>query len=183
MNIARVDVPDLELARLVARDFEEALERRARELSGPFYAVTLWVDEVYGYYALNTGDQADYERRRARATMLAAHELDGPAFRWYSGDWNTFPERFSSPRTSEALAPLEALVNDPSAEIDALEPVWARWRAIGFAAARQVRIPARLSTTPDCLLFVERDDISLVETQGPGKVWFRLRRSMVVAVA
>jgi hypothetical protein len=156
-------VPDLEVARLVAREFEDALTRRGREQRGPFYAATLWVDEVYGYFAFNTADQGDYELRRARFTMLAEHELNGPAFRWYSGDWSTQPERFLSPETTDTLAPLTLFVNDDSIELEAIEPVWARWHTIAYAAVRQVRIPTNLQTTPDFLVYVERDNIGLVD--------------------
>jgi hypothetical protein len=163
MEAPRLTVPDHELARLVARDLEQALARRGSELPGPFYAVTLWVDEVYGYFAFNTADQIDYELRRSRATGYAEHELNGPAFRWYSGEWNTTPEEFVSAETAEVLAPLAAFVKDDSIDIEAREPVWQRWHAIAYDAARQVSIPPNLATTADCLLFVERDDIGEVD--------------------
>jgi hypothetical protein len=156
-------VPDHEVARLVAREFEDALARRGREQPGPFYAATLWVDEVYGYFAFNTADQGDYELRRTRAATYAEHELDGPAFRWYSGDWTTQPERFLSQETTDILAPLTSFVNDDSIELDAVAPVWARWHTIAYEAVRQVRIPTNLPTTPDFLVYVERDDIGLVD--------------------
>ena len=121
------------------------------------------MDEVYGYFAFNTADQGDYERRRAHFTMLAEHEHDGPAFRWYSGEWSTQPERFLSVETTDILRPLTSIVNDDSVELEAVEPVWERWHTIAYAAVRQVRIPATLSMTPDFLVYVERDDIQLVD--------------------
>jgi hypothetical protein len=164
METVRLAVPDAEVARLVAREFEDALDRWGQEHPGPFYAATLWVDEVYGYFAFNTADQTDYEQRCARFTGLTNQELLGPGYRWYSGDWSTQPQDFLSPETTETLAPLAEFVNDDSNDVDALELVWPRWHAIAYDAVRQVRVPPTLSTTPDHLVYVERDDLSLVET-------------------
>jgi hypothetical protein len=80
MDTLRLAVPDAEVARLVARDLEDALDRWGQEHPGPFYAATLWVDEVYGYVAFNTADQTDYEERCARYAGFTEQELHGPAF-------------------------------------------------------------------------------------------------------
>jgi hypothetical protein len=157
-------VPDAEVARLVARDLEDALDRWGQEHPGPFYATTLWVDEVYGYVAFNTADQTDYEDRCARYAGFTEQELHGPAFRWCSGDWSTQPTDFLTPETTDILAPLTEYVNDDSNEIEALELVWPRWHAIAYDAVRRVRLPSTLTTTPDCLVYVERDDLTLLET-------------------
>jgi hypothetical protein len=164
METVRLAVPDAEVARLVARELEDALDRWGQEHPGPFYAATLWVDEVYGYFAFNTADQTDYEERCARLASHTQQELLGPAFRWYSGDWSTQPESFLTPETTDILAPLAEFVNDDSNEIEALELVWPRWQAIAYDAVRQVRLPSTLTTTGDCLVYVERDDLNLVET-------------------
>lgn len=73
MRGPHLTVPDHVVAQLVARDLEAALTRWGHENPGPFYAVTLWVDEVEGFFAFNTTDQRDYERRREWFSELAEH--------------------------------------------------------------------------------------------------------------
>jgi hypothetical protein len=157
-------VSDDELVRLVAADFSQYLRENASKTDGPVYAISLWVEPDYGNFGAMLATQAAFERRRSAPAYrdVSDEEAYGPAFRWYSGNWEVAPQDFTSPSTQEALAPLAAQIEEYELDDPRWREAFRRWHRIGFAVIDAVRPPADLPTTADLLVYSEQQDTTLV---------------------
>src|SRR5882672_2466084 len=104
---------DEELVSLIAGDLARYLDHEGTRVDGPVYAISLWVEPVYAQLGAMLATQAAFERRRGLPLYrgISDEEAYGPAFRWYSGDWEVAPTDFTAARTQQALQPLASILN------------------------------------------------------------------------
>jgi len=152
---------DTGLAELVARDLKRHVEARLVDLDGPVYALSLWVENVYGVLGVNIATETSFRSLFGAPAYarLDRQSLYGPAGRrWCSGNWPVIVENFLSDETDTALEPMRVLVQEyEHDEADNLE-VMRRWAQIGLHAFDLAGPLSMRNTVPEAITFVEFPD-------------------------
>jgi hypothetical protein len=147
---------DQVLAELLAADARRNLEGRAARLRD-VYAVTLFTEEIGGYFLLTVATEDEYARQRqfpAYASKPDEVLSRSDGLRWSVGDWHRFPDdEFVSEATTRAFEPLLLRLQSAEDE-DEFEALCRRWFDITTEALRLARPLDLLPCTEDAIAFV-----------------------------
>jgi hypothetical protein len=160
-------VRDERVAWMMARDLMDFLARRAATIDGPVFGIALFVDDQQGG---GVGVGIGTERWYDRFCLYPVHRdlseeivLSGPAYRWWSGNWDLVAEQFLTDRTARAIEPACRTLADPATSAPKRADAARRMREYGFSAAAQVVVPATLATAVDTLVYAETPDVTCAQ--------------------